>query len=52
MGSLPQLDLIYIQDNKNKQLSALLKPLLNPPPIAIAKVHNPNKLALVGVEVA
>jgi hypothetical protein len=34
---------IHTQDNKNKQLSALLKPLLNPPPIAIAKVHNPNR---------
>jgi hypothetical protein len=39
---------IHTQDNKNKQLSALLKPLLNPPPIAIAKVHNPNTAILDG----
>jgi hypothetical protein len=29
MGSLPQLDCEYTQDNKNKQLSALLRPLSN-----------------------
>jgi hypothetical protein len=39
---------IHTQDNKNKQLSALLKPLLNPPPITIAKVHNPNNYGHLG----